>query len=362
MIGGHRAVELFPGATYNQFMFHLSPLLDSIKSRVRPPVVILPGSPSQGADLCAALGDVETVCFQMDLHQAEKLRGNLKELGSSATVETLPDLWDLPARFQTALFPVAAHGERELKLDLLEQSFHVLVPGGLLISLSEYQADQLLPKWHKKVFGKCSELPASKKGSVFWSTRTGERQHRRHEQTFHAKIGDGPSHTFVSRPGVFGYGELDAGARAMLEVAEVRPGDRILDLGCGPGANGILAMDRAGPEGHVTFVDSNVRAIALAELNAKENAVASFRCVATANMEGLEPASFDLILANPPYYASSWIAQMFIEKSKPLLKPGGRFYLVTRMVNHVAPIMAGVFPDSTWEERRGYHVLRGDAA
>ena len=46
----------------------------------------------------------------------------------------------------------------------------------------------------------------------------------------------------------------------MLEVAEVRPGDRVLDLGCGPGANGVLAMDRAGPDGHVTFVDSNVRA------------------------------------------------------------------------------------------------------
>jgi 16S rRNA G1207 methylase RsmC len=79
-------------------------------------------------------------------------------------------------------------------------------------------------------------------------------------------------------------------------------------------------------------------------------------------MEGLEPASFDVILANPPYFANSWIAQMFIERSKPLLRPGGRFYLVTKMVNHVAPFMAEVFPDSTWEERRGYHILRGDVA
>ena len=146
----------------------------------------------------------------------------------------------------------------------------------------------------------------------------------------------------------------------MLEIAEVRSGDRVLDLGCGPGANGILAMDRAGPDGHVAFVDSNIRAMALAEFNAKENGVANHRCVPTPNMEGLDAASFDLILANPPYYANSWIAQMFIEKSKPLLRPGGRFYLVTKMVNHVAPIMAGIFPDSTWEERRGYHVLRGD--
>jgi 16S rRNA G1207 methylase RsmC len=342
-------------------MFQLLPLLESIQPRVRPPVVILLGSPAQVADVCAALEDIETVCYQMDLHQADKLRQQLQDFGSSATVETLPDLWDLPARFNTALFPVAAHGERELKLDLLEQSFHVLAQRGLLISLSEYHADQLLPKWHKKVFGKCSELQASKKGSVFWSVRDGDQPRRRHEMAFRARIGDGPSHQFVSRPGVFGYGELDDGARALLEVAEIRLGDHILDLGCGPGANGILAMDRAGPDARVTFLDSNVRATALAELNAKENGLTNFRCVPTATMDGLEPASFNVILVNPPYYASSWIAQMFIEKSKPLLKPDGRLFLVTKMINHVAPIMAEVFPDSTWEERRGYHILRGDA-
>ena len=342
-------------------MFHLLPLLESIKSRVRPPVVIMMGSPAQVADLCSGLGDVETVCFQIDLHQADRTKQHLSELGLSARVETLPDLWDLPARFHTAVFPVAAHGERELKLDLLEQSFHVLEPRGVLISLSEYQADSLLPKWHKKIFGKCSELPTSRNGSVFWSVRDGERPRRRHELSFRAKIGEGPSHTFLSRPGVFGYGELDDGARAMLDIAEIRPGDHVLDLGCGHGAAGILAMDRAGPEGHLTFVDSNVRAIALAESNAKVNGIANVRCVTTATFDGLEPATFDVILANPPYYANSWIAQMFIEKGRPLLKPGGRLFLVTKMVNHVAPLMANVFPDSTWEERRGYHVLRGEA-
>src|SRR5438067_1046721 len=102
-------------SSYNQFMFHILPLLESIKSRVRPPVVIILGSPSQVADLSAVLGDCETVCYQMDLHQADKLRQQLRDLGSPTTVETLGDLWDLPARFQTAIFPVAAHGKRQLK-------------------------------------------------------------------------------------------------------------------------------------------------------------------------------------------------------------------------------------------------------
>ena len=78
-------------------------------------------------------------------------------------------------------------------------------------------------------------------------------------------------------------------------------------------------------------------------------------CAPRATLDGLEAGLFDVILANPPYYANSWIAQMFIEKGGPLLKPGGRLFLVTKMVNHVAPLMANVFPESTWEERRGYH-------
>ena len=159
--------------TYNLFMFHLLALLESIKARVRPPVVVVMGSPAQAADLLRRPWARRDRLLPDGRPPGRQLRHQVGELGLSATVETLPDLWDLPARFNTAIFPVAAHGERELKLDLLDQSFHVLAQRGLLISLSEYQADSLLPKWHKKVFGKCSELPASKQGSVFWSAATG---------------------------------------------------------------------------------------------------------------------------------------------------------------------------------------------
>jgi 16S rRNA G1207 methylase RsmC len=355
-------------------MFDLPLLLNSVRSRVRPPVVIVMGSPAQAAELAAALGEPDTTCFQFDLHQANKLRrilagpeesanpgetGDTPPAAPAATVEILPDLWDLPAKFNTVLLPISTHGERELKLDLLEQAFHVLAPKGLLISLSEYEADQLLPKQHKKIFGKCSEMPSTRAGSVFWSVRDGDRPRRRHEQKYHAKIGNGPPHEFVSRPGVFSYGEMDEGSRALLECAEIGEGDHVLDLGCGGGSVGVLAADRCGPTGHVTFLDSNVRAISLAKMNAEANGMTNFRTMSTEGMEGLEPGSFDVILANPPYYANSWIAQMFVQNSKTLLKPNGRFYLVTKMVNHVAPTMVEVFGDIVAMERRGYTILEG---
>ncbi len=108
---------------------------------------------------------------------------------------------------------------------------------------------------------------------------------------------------------------LRRGGAALAETAELRPGDRVLDLGCGCGVAGVFAAQRVGPEGHVVFVDSNVRAAALAEQNARANGVASFRVVASATAAGLEERSFDAVLANPPYYADHGVARLFVERA-----------------------------------------------
>ena len=145
------------------------------------------GSPAQAADLWPASGTSRPSATRWTSTRPTSSANSSASLGLPATVETHPDLWDLPARFNTALFPVAAHGERELKLDLLDQSFHVLGPARAAHLAVRVPGRQLLPKWHKKVFGKCSELPASKQGSVFWSVRDGDRPRRRHELTFRAE-------------------------------------------------------------------------------------------------------------------------------------------------------------------------------
>jgi 16S rRNA (guanine1207-N2)-methyltransferase len=240
-------------------------------------------------------------------------------------------------------------------LDVVEQAFHILLEGGRLLTLSEYEKDSAFAGWHKKVFGKCGESPTDPAGTAFWSTRTGDRPRRRHEVTFRAKIPDGPSATFVSRPGVFGYGRMDNGARALLEVADVQPGERILDMGCGIGTVGVLAGVRSGCP--VTFVDSNVRAVTLAEQNAKANGLADAVVIAAASFEGIPPASFDCILANPPYYANSEIARHFVAAGKTLLKPDGRFVLVTKVPQDVVPGLLNTFGDCGTTEARGYTVV-----
>src|SRR6185436_16641557 len=163
-----------------------------------------------------------------------------------------------------------------------------------------------------------------------------EKPRRRHEVTFQVSRGELPSLRFLSRPGTFSYGRFDEGARALVEVMEIQGNDRILDLGCGCGTNGIHAALRAGPESHVTFVDSNLRALALTEINARANGVTHFDLHGAKEGQGLPEQTFDVALANPPYYAQGTIAQMFIQCAAAALKPGGRFFLVTKQ------------PDQAW--------------
>jgi 16S rRNA (guanine1207-N2)-methyltransferase len=335
--------------------FDVREVLAGLGGKVRPPFGIVMGSPLEAADLAAVLGTDDIVCWQMDLYQAERLEQELAEVGARARIVTLPDLWDLPAEFQTLLYPVQERGERELKLDVIEQAFHVLRPHGTFVVLSPYEKEQLLPGALKKVFGRV-HAPSAGGGAVLWCQRDGERPRRRHEVTFQVSGGDGPSFRFLSRPGVFSYGRFDNGARALVETMDIHEGDRVLDLGCGCGTNGIIAAWRSGPAGQTTLIDSNLRAVALAEHNARSNNVQQFATIATSRAEGVE-GPFDVVLANPPYYAQLSIARLFIERARALLRPGGRLYLVTKQANQVGPMVADAFGPARVVERRGYVVL-----
>jgi 16S rRNA (guanine1207-N2)-methyltransferase len=332
------------------------PVPEQVASRCRAPLAVVLGSPAEVVNLLSSCEVEEAVCYQMDLHQAERLREELAEADVRAEVTTAADLWDLPAEFQTAVYMPARGGERELKIDMVEQSYHILKQRGSLLVWSSYGDDAFFPPLLKKVYGR-AHSHALDPDTVLWSVREGDRPRRRHEITFQARIAGGPACRFTSRPGTFSYGRFDEGARALAEVMQVQPGDRVLDVGCGCGTNGVFAAQQAGPTGHVAFVDSNLRAVALAEHNARANGVPSFEAIASSSVDGLPEGSFDVAVANPPYYAASAVARLFIERSRELLKPKGRFYLVTKQPNEVAAWVEEAFGAVEALMRRGYMIL-----
>jgi 16S rRNA (guanine1207-N2)-methyltransferase len=335
------------------------PVPDFLTAKVRSPLVVVLGSPAEVANVLAACPGINATAYQLDLYQAERVREALAERNLQANVVTAPDLWDLPADFQTAVFLSARGGERDLKIDMVEQAFHVLRPGGALDVWSPYESDPFFATLLKKVFGRAHTPPHGgdvAPDTVLWAAREGDRPRRRHEVTFQVKVNEGPSCRFLSRPGTFSYGRFDNGARALAEVMEVEVGDRVLDVGCGVGTNGVFAAQRGGPGSFIAFVDSNVRAVALAELNARSNGVSQFQTVASSTVTGPEEGTFDVALANPPYFAGGSIARLFIERAKALLTQQGRFYLVTKQPV-VAEQVEQVFGAVEAVLHRGYVIL-----
>jgi len=331
-------------------------VLRTAGGKIQFPLTIVLGSPREAAELAAGLSPGEITCYQMDLYQAERLREELAQRSSRANVCAHADLWDLPSQYKTLLYPVPRGGERSLKIDMIEQAYHVLEPLGSLLVFSPYEKDNFLPATLKKVF-KRVHAPAAGLGVLFICQRHGERPRRRHEVTFQVQSEFGRSLRFLSRPGVFSYGRFDDGARALVETMEIEEGARVLDLGCGCGTNGIFAGLRSGPEGFTLFADSNVRATALAEHNAAALGLTNFQVLTSSSVAGLPDDDFDVVLANPPYYAQQSIAPMFIEQSWRLLRPGGRLYLVTKQPDTVGSLVIEVFGDVEAAQRRGYQVL-----
>lgn len=334
--------------------------LASVRTKLRPPIVVVLGSPAETAQLVSNLPPGEVVCYQMDLYQAERLEEELSQRDLAARIVTSADLWDLQESFQTVLYAAAKGGERSLKLDMIEQAFHIFLPRGILIVLSPYEKEQLFPGALKKVFGRVHS-PATEGSQVFWCQRDRTKPRRRHEVVFQVHQEDGPSLRFLSRPGVSSYGRFDNGARALVETMIIEPGDRIVDIGCGCGTNAIVAARRSGAQGSVAMIDSNLRALALAEHNARINGVAHFQTIASSTVAGVPLATFDVALANPPYYAQASIAQLFIKGARVLLCPGGRFYLVTKQPDQVGPMVAEEFGRTEVHERRGYIILSARA-
>ncbi|MBX9679930.1 MAG: methyltransferase [Gemmataceae bacterium] len=333
-------------------------MLQLVESRLKPPFGIAMGSPREAAEIAEFLPAGDVHCWQVDLYQADRLRQELSAQGTRAEVSVLPDLWDLPA-VQTLIYTSPRGSEREMKLDVVEQAFHALQPGGTFVVVSLHDNDDFFQPILKKVFGKV-HVPMESNNSLFWCQRTGERPKRRHEMAFQVRSDQG-SLRFTSRPGTFSYGRFDNGARALVEAAQINAGDRVLDIGCGCGANGILASRRAGADAHIAFVDSNVRALQLTEMNAKAAGLTDFRVYGTAKVEGPEERSFDVVLANPPYYANASIARLFMDRAKALLKPEGRFYMVSKQIDLIYGDLEQVFGHVEIMEHRGYLIFTNAA-
>jgi release factor glutamine methyltransferase len=102
----------------------------------------------------------------------------------------------------------------------------------------------------------------------------------------------------VVLPDVFNPRLLRSGAFLIQQLGPLAAGTRVLDLGSGSGAAGVLAAKRGA---QVVAVDINPAAVRCSQINALVNDVA----VDVRQGDLFEPVQgerFDVVLFNPPYY------------------------------------------------------------
>lgn len=133
-------------------------------------------------------------------------------------------------------------------------------------------------------------------------------------------------YTFFTAPGVFSAKKIDKGTRLLVEAMQIKPNDRVLDLGCGIGVIGKIAAEQTKNE--VMLTDINQRACKLAKMNT--NDLLNTKIIHSNAFEYLDGELFDVILLNPPQTAGKKICFDMIENSKKHLNKEGTLQLVAR--------------------------------
>lgn len=159
-----------------------------------------------------------------------------------------------------------------------------------------------------------------------------------------------------TRAGLFSPEHVDRGTMAMLSQAALKPGMKVLDLGCGCGVVGVAAARKCGAE-NVWMLDVDPLAVETAARNAARNGVDGVHIVQSDGFRGLDEAGFDLILSNPPYQSDFSVAKHFIEKGFNRLRIGGSMVMVTKRLEWYRNKLRAVFGGVRVRQIDGYWVF-----
>jgi ubiquinone/menaquinone biosynthesis C-methylase UbiE len=132
----------------------------------------------------------------------------------------------------------------------------------------------------------------------------------------------------------------------------LRPGDRVLDLGCGTGQHLPVLRDAVGPDGHVLAVDYSPKMVARAEARAAGWDNVEVRLADAATVE-LAPGAYDAVLASFSISATRDVPAV-VENIHRALRPGGRLFAPDMHL-----VLRGASTPVIWLIRQLYRLVAG---
>jgi 16S rRNA G1207 methylase RsmC len=294
-------------------------------------------------------------CTYFDLYRANLAVNHWPDLPSNLRIDCLADLPD--EEVDVVALPFSAGGESELSRELIQAGHERLRLGGKLFATTDNPNDIWLRDQLAKMFRKL-DRDASSVGTLYVGTKTEPLKKIKNFTCEFAFRDRGRLIRAFSRPGVFSHRRVDPGARHLMNELQIEPEERVLDIGCGAGVVALAAAFRA-ESVPVHAVDSNARAIQCtlrgAEMNELNNLTTELN--ATGGYAGA--GTYDLALANPPYYSSFRIAQHFLTAGRDALRPGGKILVVTKRPDWYRKNMPDSYVDVKVTERKGYYIIEG---
>ena len=128
---------------------------------------------------------------------------------------------------------------------------------------------------------------------------------------------------------VFCLGRERAFRERLLDLADLKSGEQVLDVGCGTGTLAIAAKRRVGAKGTVYGIDASPEMIARARKKAKKHGVEVRFENAIVEKLPFAEGTFDLVLSTLMLHHLGRIArQQCLSEIRRVLKPGGRLLAV----------------------------------
>ncbi|MFM7206208.1 MAG: class I SAM-dependent methyltransferase [Planctomycetaceae bacterium] len=297
----------------------------------------------------------------LDLHPCTAAREAWSPQPANLTAECVADM--PPGPYDLAVVPLAKDGEAELTRDLLQTALVNLAVGGHLVTAIDNPRDNWLREQLAETGETVRVRPAEGAGS---RAKAGTIAYVVQKTRQPAKIRDFSCEvvfrdrerllTALTRPGVFAHRRIDPGARHLLNAVDVAPEARVLDIGCGSGcvALGIAGRDESV---HVHALDSAARAVDCTRRGVARNSLANVTVALEAEGRVPEPGSWDLALANPPYYSDFRLAKLFVEAARLALAPGGTLLVVTKQPTWFVENLPRMWSSVAREEVKGYHLI-----